>query len=175
MYNTLDREYFNREAIKSELIDTPRIEQIHKVLTAYIDFPKGKARKMFKVDGQPTKAFKEVLKPLNLSIKSSVINYMQIRAGYDSLELHIRASDCVEGEYGTSYTEHIIYLGKFSCVNYRYDINSIELNSVHDIKVQLENYNPMELEEIKAKLTERKKLLEAVKAVEDTMPYYSYR
>ena len=175
----IKRTHQERRAIQDELRDgnAPRIEMLHRTLAKY-------EGKMFKVDGTPTKAFKAVLDPLELNKKSSGhyfqdglkvnITYLQVRAGYTSLELHIRATSTRDGEQGINYIEHIIYLGKFSFTNYNYNFNEADLNSMGSILEQIHNYNPYMLEDVLTKRDELTELEDKIKALKDTMPYYSY-
>ena len=178
MYN-IQTTHQIRTAIQSELRDgnAPRIESLHRAITAY----KGK---MFRVDGSKTVAFEKHLQSLELSKPSSgyyhqnglkvIIQSLQLRAGYSSLELHIRATSSTEGKEGTSYTEHIIYLGKFSYENYNYDFNRPDLNSIGNLYEQIHAYNKYSLEEILTAKMERDALLVLVKETEAKMPIWSY-
>ena len=178
--NKINRTYYEREAIKSELLggNMPRIEYIQRALESY----KGK---MFKVDGVQTQAFKKHLEPLQLNVKSSgyyaigglktVIHNIQVRAGYSNLELHIRARSNIEGENGINYIEYIMYLGNFDYGNYKYDFNTVtDRRSIFELTEQIEKYNPYSLEHILDKRKELDSLQEQITELKNNMPYYSY-
>lgn len=182
MYNTTDREYYERNALSTYLTEgnSPLIDRIHRTLTAF----KGK---MFKVDGYHTKAFEKALEPLNLRSPIDPNNHfiggltvkifsIQIRTSYSSLELNIRCMSNVDGEHGTQYNDITLNLARFEAVGMGYDYSThSELRSLFSLRESLNSYNPIDLDTIHARQTEHAELKRQLKELENTMPYYSYR
>ncbi len=174
----VEKEYYSRLLLSRYALT--KIDAIYEAVEAF------RPAKMFKVDGTKTKAFSAVIEPLlpyqinKVIIKDDMkmtVQSIRLNTSYSSLELWFRACVSYEGQSSTDYFDIKLNLCSFDNVGMGYDYNSISrVRTLEELTETLENYtNASDLEFIKEGLRQREALLEQVKKLEDTLPYYSYR
>lgn len=173
----VEKEYYSRLLLSRYALT--KIDAIYEAIEAF------KPAKMFKVDGSKTKAFSKVIEPLlpyqiNKVITKDdmrmTVQSIRLNPSYSSLELWFRACVSYEGQSSTDYFDIKLNLCTFESMGMGYDYNSISrVRPLEELIETLSNYtNASDLAFIKEGLRQREALLEQLKAVENTLPYYSY-
>jgi len=150
-----------------------RLPAIYSVLEGF------KGKKLCKVDGYLTKALEDALEPLDMRAKSHYqptqelrINIMsiQLKTSYSTLELVLNVT--AESGNVRKYDSFKLNLGRFKSKGASYKYNEpIEIKTLEELQ---KPYNSLNLEEIEAKQAELIALRDKIRALKDTMPYYSY-